>query len=252
MMDCSTVLDTLADDPDPRVDDGFVRCVPGDDTRGSVLLVGVVHDHPASVFRVAHVFESVAADVVALELPPLAMPLFRAYARDGRHPPRFGGEMSATIQAAEGVRTVGIDAPSATYFDALVDRFVRDPPDAKTAKSAARDLLSALGQAITCRLVAPIAKHTPFTPRVYTDLEYDVSLLDTASEQADHETAHLARRRALFDAIEAPTETALIDELRELAMIDRLRDLRAGGSDVIAVIGMEHLDPVASGLSVSG
>ncbi len=104
--DCDAVASSLGDDGDPRLTPETVRCVPGRGDRG-VVVVGVVHDHPASLFRVAHLVETVEAAVLALELPPLAVPLFRLYARDDRTPPRLGGEMSVAVRAAGSPRETG-------------------------------------------------------------------------------------------------------------------------------------------------
>jgi hypothetical protein len=71
MLDCEAVADALRDpDADPRLDAERVRCLPGAPGAGAVVLVGVVHDHPASVFRVTRLVERFAPDVLALELPP--------------------------------------------------------------------------------------------------------------------------------------------------------------------------------------
>src|SRR6056297_2195481 len=99
---------------DPRMNDEYVRRLPD----AGVTLVGVVHDHPASVHRAREVVRERDPDVVALEAPPLAMPLYETYARESRTPPTFGGEMSAAAQAAreEDAEVVGIDGPTVAFF----------------------------------------------------------------------------------------------------------------------------------------
>ena len=87
-------IETAVDvDSDPRVTGEFVRRVSND--AGTVTLVGVVHDHPASSYRVRQVVEDVDPEVLALELPPISIPLYEQYASSDRNPPVFGGEMSA-------------------------------------------------------------------------------------------------------------------------------------------------------------
>ena len=52
---------------------------PETDGLGSVLLVGVIHEYPASVSRLARLLETFTRGYLALELPPLAVSLFRTY-----------------------------------------------------------------------------------------------------------------------------------------------------------------------------
>jgi pheromone shutdown protein TraB len=82
---------------------------------------------------------------------------------------------------------------------------------------------------------------------VYERLVYETSLLDPPAAQADHERAHVARRRALAGAVATPPAIALVDESREADMARRLAALRADGG-VLAVIGVEHLDAVETRL----
>jgi hypothetical protein len=69
---------TMTDDApaDPRLESAYLTTLDG----GAVTLVGVVHDHPASVARVRAVVARRRPDVVALELPPLAVGLYEAHA----------------------------------------------------------------------------------------------------------------------------------------------------------------------------
>ncbi|MFC6768739.1 hypothetical protein ACFQE6_28125, partial [Natrinema soli] len=66
---------------DPRITPQFCRRLP--DSTGDLVLLGVVHDHPASIARVERVLQRVEPETLALELPPVAMPLYRIYARKG-------------------------------------------------------------------------------------------------------------------------------------------------------------------------
>lgn len=248
MFDCDDVPTMAADSQtDPRLDEQYVRCVPGTDGTGTTLLVGVVHDHPASVFRVVRLIGLVSPETLALELPPLAMSLFRLYARDQFTPPRLGGEMSAAIQAGGDVRTGGIDAPNRTYLRLLIEGPLADPASPGDLRAVARDLVSGFAHAAACRVGALVGAVTPLRLRLYSHIEYDCSLLDSPSVQATHEASHLSQRQFFLRAIETPSAIERIDATREEGMIERLRELRLGG-DVVAVVGMEHLDDVASGL----
>lgn len=248
MFDCSTV-DALVDErfDDPRITPRFLRCVPGGPGRGAVLLVGVVHDHPASTYRVARILETVVPDVLALELPPLAMPLFRLYGRDVDTPPRLGGEMSMALQAVGETPAVGIDAPNRRYVQLLGQKLVAGQVDRDLAVALLRDLVAGFGQAAACRLGAAVGSRLGLRFRLYTHIEYDSSLLDPPALQAAHETRHLARQQGFLRAIETPPAMALIDATREESMATRLHDLRTDG-DVVAIVGMEHLDPLAERL----
>lgn len=248
MFDCSTA-DALVDErfDDPRITSRFLRCVPGGPGRGAVLLVGVVHDHPASTYRVARILETVEADVLALELPPLAMPLFRLYGRDVDTPPRLGGEMSMALQAADETPAVGIDAPNRRYLRLLGRELLAGRVDLNLAVPLLRDLVAGFGQAAACRLGAVVGSYLGLRFRLYTHIEYDCSLLDPPALQAAHETRHLSRQQGFLRAIEIPPAMALIDANREESMATRLDGLRAAG-DVIAIVGMEHLDPLADRL----
>jgi len=246
VFDCVHVAEQLAAADDPRLDQRYLRCLPGANGGHTVLLVGVVHDHPASVARVIRVLDLFEPATLAVELPPLAMPLFRQYAADGQQPPRLGGEMSAAIQATDS-RTVGIDAPTLPYLSQLARRLFRERPSLGLLGRIGRDLGSALAHALAIRFASVVADYTSLRLRVYDPIVHDCSLVDSASVQADHERAYLDRRAALFRAIRAPAATRLIDEAREAAMSELLDRARAEGS-VVAVVGMEHLDAMETAL----
>ena len=248
MIDCADISATTADpQSDPRLDEQRVRCLPGDED-GTVLLVGVVHDHPASVYRAVALVSAADPETLAVELPPLATGLFRLYARDRFVPPRLGGEMSAAIQAAGDVRTVGIDAPNRRYLRRLVGRLWRESPSTDVLATVAKDALYGYAHAVACRLGALVGSVTPLRPRVYDHLTYDASVIDGPSVQADDEASHLSQRRVFLDAIEAPPAIELIDAVRDATMAERLSELRRDG-DVVAIVGMEHLDPLEAALS---
>jgi pheromone shutdown protein TraB len=250
VFDCVSVAEDLAASDDPRLDRRYVRCVPASEGRQPVLLVGVVHDHPASVTRVSRVLELIEPETLAVELPPLAMPLFEQYADDPHRPPRLGGEMSAAIQGTDSP-AIGIDAPTRSYFSRLVERVRAERPSRRVVGRLVRDLASAVGHALACRVASVVADYTPLRIRVYDPIVHSCSLVDTPHVQAADERAFLDRRDALFRAVRPPTSTRLIDGAREAAMSDLLDRARREGS-VIAVVGMEHLDDVEADLRRAG
>ena len=235
---------------DPRITPQFCRRVTG--PSGDYLLLGVVHDHPASIARVERVLESVAPDTLALELPTAALPLYRAYARDGSDeaPPRFGGEMSAAIRAAPDADIVGIDAPNWSFLRRLVTRLVADRVSTSTAKRVISSLGGATREALTCRVAATLTHATSMTITCDDPIEYDCDHDDSPDRQADHERSHVAGVQALLSSVQTDDSAlAYRDETREQCMVDRLEDLRATTEgDVVAVVGVDHLDRLADEL----
>ena len=231
---------------DPRLEQ-YVRYHPGGDGRGAVVLLGVAHDHPSSVARVARFLDAAAPDVLALELPPLAVPLFREYAADEYVPPRLGGEMSAAIQTARGARVAGIDGPNAAYLKLLFRRLITEGVSMREVTEIAGDSLRGVGHALACRFGATLSRLTPVTPKLYAHIAYDSASFDTPSAQAEHEREHVTRRRSFLRVVELPRVPALLDSVREESMALRLTELRATG-DVVAVVGIEHLDALSERL----
>jgi len=249
MIDCSDVLDDLVASVDhamdPRIDGDNVRCVPGTGDLGSVLMVGVVHDHPASTFRVAHFVETHPPDVLAVELPPLAIPLFRIYAEDDYTPPRMGGEMSMALQAFDDGRTVGIDAPNRTYFRRLATLLRGERLSIGLVRELLTSLSAGIVQALACRAGAVLATTTPLRLRVYNVFRHEASFLDSPADQAEDEAAHISQERAFLRIAQPPRGMELIETAREESMASLLRDLRTDG-DVVAVVGRNHVEPLYS------
>ncbi len=235
---------SVASFDDPRVNQRFLRWIPGDE--GDVVLVGVVHDHPASVARVRIVLESVRPDSLALELPPAAVSLYRAHARKTT---RFGGEMTAAIRAAPDARVIGIDAPNWSYVGRLAARLAADRVPLSTARRVLSSLGAATRQALTCRLAATLTHATSLTVTCGDPIEYDVDATDTPERQADHEQRHVAGVQALLGST-GGSSLAYRDETREACMIDRLESAREDG-DVVAVVGIDHLEALEAALSDS-
>lgn len=228
---------------DPRITPQFCRRVRADD--GDAILLGVVHDHPASVERVRTVLEARPPSTLALELPPAAIPLYRAYAKDDRDPPRFGGEMSAAIRAAPEAAPVGIDGPNWPFVRELLARLVGDRVSPSIARRVVASLGGATRQAVTCRVAATLTHATSMTVACDDPIDYGCTLADPPARQADHERAHVAGVQALLGGA-GGSAIDYRDETRERCMIDRLRSLPDG--DVVAVVGVDHLDAIDAGL----
>lgn len=231
---------------DPRLSGEHIRTVT--DSNGTVTLVGVVHDHPASIYRARTAVSAQDPEILALELPPLALPLFEQYARDNRTPPVFGGEMSAAIQVATGATVVGIDGPSREYLHRLVGTLSRTPLSLTTLRRVGKSVLSALKQAAVCRLASTLASVTTVRLEVDTPAVYETDWTDTPERQAANERQHLDRARSVLDVLEPPRAMHIRDTTREAHMADRLDCLRHDG-DIVAIVGRDHLDAVADSLT---
>ena len=229
---------------DPRLESTYLTTC----CEGAVTLAGVVHDHPASVARVAAVVERRRPEVVALELPPLAVGLYEAHAARGTDPLAFGGEMTAAIAAAETGRIVGIDGPSIRFCRALASRFVRDRSEVGTVARSLRGVASVARTALTCRAAAAVAGRTPLAPTVGSRTEYDVTGADPLALQVADERRQAEAATAVLDAFEKPAAARIRSETREAHMAQRLRALAAEGS-VVAVVGLGHFDPLVERLS---
>jgi pheromone shutdown protein TraB len=229
---------------DPRMNDEFVRTVSRSD--GDVTLVGVVHDHPASVHRVRAVVRERDPAVVALESPPLAVPLYETYARDSRTPPAFGGEMSAAARAAAetDAEVVGIDAPTPGFFARLVRNCRSAGASLGTLRQVAAGVASVSRHALTCRVAAAVADRTALRVEVDDPVAHDCSRSDPPAVQASDERAQARRSQSLLRAFDPPRPIRLRDETREECMADELRSLRERG-ETVAVVGLDHLDGVA-------
>lgn len=235
-------------DGDPRMSGEYVRRVPVGS--GTLTLVGVVHDHPASAYRVRRVIEDCTPETLALELPPVAVPLFEQYARSDREPPVFGGEMSAAIQATEATTTVGIDRPTGGFVTRLVRRLLRERPSLRTVRGILSTAAEATGHALVCRLAAGVVARTGIRVEVDTPVAHDVDRSDSPAVQARDERAQVRRARAFTSAFRTPAASRLTDEVRENLMVTRLADHSDG--DVVAVVGIDHLDPLADRFEAAG
>jgi len=232
------------DETDPRVTGEHVRQLG---EPAALTLVGVVHDHPASAHRVRRVIDRVDPDVVALELPPLSIPLFELYAEDDRTPPAFGGEMSAAIQAADARRVVGIDRPTPAYLTRLSRKLREGDFGASIVADVVRNTLSAAKHAVVCRVTAALTARTPIRMEVDDPVAHGVDGTDAPATQAADERARIRQSRTFMNAFRnaGPSRASRIeDSVREEHMLERLSALDAPGG-VVAVVGVAHLDPIA-------
>lgn len=242
----TTVPPTERDDP--RMTGEYVRTI--DDWPGSLTLVGVVHDHPASVFRVRSVVDYCDPDTVALELPPLAVPLYERCADGVERSVDTGGEMSAAIRAASSAEPIGIDGPCPGFFRKLGRTVLEDRPDTAVVRQLATSSLGAVGSTLRSRLATVSPGVTPGDGVVDSRTEHDVDATDPPAVQARDERSQVRRSRALLNGFrETPTTaaTALTDGAREEHMAAELRR-RCRRRETVAVVGIHHLDSVCADL----
>lgn len=235
--------------PDPRLSGEFERTVERDGV-GTVHLVGVVHDHPASAFRARSAVEVRSPAVLALEIAPLALPLFEAYADGARDPTGGTDEFTTAIRAAADARVVGIDAPSRRFVGTLARKCLAETLPLSTVRSVLRGLAAVSREATTCRLAAAVTANTLATVAVGEPVAHDCTPADDPETQAADEARQVERVRNVLSVLDRPPAVRVRDEVREECMSRALDDLRREG-DVVAVVGLHHLDPVADALHVS-
>jgi len=229
----------------PRITGEHLRSI--DTPTGTVTLVGVVHDHPASAFRVRTVVTDRDPDILALELPPLSLPFFERYAEDTRTPPVFGGEASAAIQASTADHVVGIDGPTLPFLRRLAATLYHEGGSIETVRGVFDGLVSVTKNTLRCRLAGSLAAMTSIRLEVDSPVTYAIDRVDSPGRQAENERHQIARARAVMDAFEPSRATSFGDDVRETHMADRLAEFRDDG-DVVAVVGRHHLDSVAEQL----
>ena len=231
------------DDTDPRITGQYLRRLSTPE--GTVTLVGVAHDHPASIHRVRTVIDQHRPDTVALELPPLALSRFEQYAATDDP---AGGEMSAAIRATETERVVGIDRPTWGYCRRLLGRLVRDRPDLQTVRETLSQARHPCSHALRCRLSATLPDRLSVEPAGETRVDHDVDEHDDPATQAADERRQVRRSRAVLDSLGSQHRrrgSRIEREAREAEMADRLARL---DGTTVAVVGISHLDPLVERL----
>jgi pheromone shutdown protein TraB len=248
-MDSSPAIDV---DSDPRVTGEYVRHVSGD--TGTLTLVGVVHDHPSSTYRVRQVVEELDPEVLALELPPISIPLFEQYAATDRCPPVFGGEMSAAIQAADSSSTVGIDRPTRGFFRRLGRNLLQERPSLTTVRNVVSNAVKTTKHAVICRIAAAVGARTSIRLEVDSPVSHDVDWTDAPEDQARDEREQVRRSRSFMNAFRTASRSRasrLEDAAREESMATRLLELSEEGNTV-AVVGIDHLESLVEQLDSAG
>lgn len=233
---------------DPRVTGDYTRELRD----GQIILVGVVHDHPASIHRVRTAVEA-NTETVALELPPVAVPRFRQFADSEQSPPPDGGEMSAAIQAANTDRIIGIDRPTVAYARALVGALYGERPSRKTVREVLSNTFSAVKSALGYRTAAAFTTLTASERGGVEPASGAAEWTDSPSVQAEDERRQIRRSRSFMNAFsDAPSEraSAFEDRVREAHMADRLA-ARPSDERIVAVVGIDHLDPLTERLQDS-
>lgn len=260
-------LSSLVTSADPRTSQDDFRELPETESGERVVLVGVVHEHPASVYRVVETVTALDPDIVALELPSLAMPLFTRYATDyereaswrdiaecpkeggEKEPPEAvpGGEMSAAIGATDHARVVGIDLPNLRYGGAVIDAFRAESLSVRGVCRTARAFGSQLAHAIHCRVAHAASRLGVTLDPGLDDGGHECTISASAQEQATEEADLVAAGTTLLHAFNRPAALRTFDSAREAAMADALRDLRREGT-VVAIVGYAHLNPITEAL----
>lgn len=229
------------DADDPRITGDYVRTISSE-TGDDVILIGVVHDHPASKHRVRTVIESVEPDILALELPPLAIPLFERYARP-THAREVAGEMSCAIRAAETDHVVGIDGPTPAFLNKLLGNLYRNDANLGTIRHVLRGIVSVTRDTVACRIGARFGVPTTIGS-VDSSPGYNCDRADSPDRQAADERSHIDRADSMKHVFGESVAVQIRDRTRETHMGDRLEDLRSEGT-VVTVVGIDHLDAVA-------
>jgi len=237
----SDCVNDLASSSDPRIDDEYVRQVAN-----RFVVIGVVHDHPASSARARTVVRTIDPDVVAVELPPIAVSLFRDPDSNDGEP--FGSEIRAAIDAAdEDARVVGIDSLGPGFFSVLYRRARLEGAGPSTVRKVGSDLFDVATHALACR-VAAASPWSVVDPGNRKEFDHDVGRADPPAVQAEDERRHLSRARSLLGAVRRHPAETVLDSSRERNMANNLASIE-GHRTVVALVGFDHLDEVSDRLS---
>jgi len=233
---------------DPRMWGEYVSTFAGSNDQGDITLVGVVHDHPSSVFRVGTIVDREQPDVLALELPSVAVPLYEQYARSQTSPPEYGGEFSRAVQAASTEDVVGIDGPSLGFLRDLVSRLVANRASPETLKRSLHSIASVTRTAVACRLAASVRAWTSRSLSVGSPVTHDISSADHPDAQVADEKRQIRAAVAVQNAFQGTRSSQCRAATREQYMVEQLSSARTRGN-VVAIIGAGHFDPITDRLS---
>jgi len=221
---------------DPRINEQYVRLI--EDESPPVVLVGVVHDHPASNHRVAALVEAVDPETVAVELPDFLVPVVDSEKHEGD-----GGEMAAAITAAGTTPAVGIDVAGRGTGGSLVAELREQSVGPSTILRTVRSACKITAQAVLARVAHAGVPGFATVADLESDHDYDLPADASPTVQADHERSHIERSTTLSRAFEPPAAAKLLDAVRERHMSKRLERLREDGP-VVGVVGYGHLDSI--------
>lgn len=237
---------------DPRIDPDQLRLYDGPDG-GPLLVVGCVHDHPASTFRARALVESLRPDVVGVELPGLALPLFECVGRDSDGEAPGGGEMSAALAAAAdvGSERTGIDTLGPRFARSLLAELRRESASFDTLERVLGSVSDVAGHALACRVSAALGRFGSAAPVHDRAYEHEIASNAAPSRQAEDEHRQLTRSLSVLRAFEQPLANSVVDAAREETMVGNLATLRTEGS-VVAVVGFDHLSGITELLDGRG
>lgn len=227
---------------DPRISDEYVRLI--ERPQSPVVLVGVVHDHPASIHRVEAVIDGLSPSIVGIELPSLLVPVFEQHVADGAD---VGGEMAAAIQAAGSTPVVGIDVPGPGFLRAMGAELLGEAAGTGPTIRTLRESWRLTSNAVLARLAHEGIPRLPTVTDLEFGHEYDLPDRPTPELQAEHEAKHVRRSTTLLRTFEPPAATRLVDRIRERHMARRLGELDGDGP-LVGVVGHGHIDEIQSAL----
>jgi len=231
---------------DPRVTGDHIREL--ETQTGRITLIGVVHDHPASKYRVRSYLTMNQPDLLAVELPPLALSLFRRYADDTQTPPAYGGEMSSAIQAAETTNVVGIDGPSCRFVYRLLRQLHEDRTSVGTTRNVLGNLFSMSKTTLRYATYGLLTSQTADSGPIENQISYETTADDDPTVQAADEMRQIQRAQAVMNALEPPRAAHVRDVTRDEHMAARLMSLSKDAESIVAVVGHGHLDALTDRL----
>ena len=233
---------------DPRISKEFIREIATDSS--DITVLGVVHDHPASIYRVRNIVREMDPSVLALELPPLAIPLYKQYAETTDSTSQEGGEMSAAIASANGAEVAGIDGPTVEFTRWLYSTLREEGVSWKSIYQNVKAVANTIRPVFLARLKGVLHPMDSTIPDFENRVTHSVTTLDEPTQQAEDERRQIHETRALMNALAPSRSASLRDTVREQYMAYRIAALATNGP-VVAIVGLGHLDSIARELSES-